>query len=203
SLGCILHELLSGQRAFKGNSLVESGHAILHDDPAPLPEGVPSSVTQIVRRCLEKDPDQRFQSARDVGFALDAVRTTSGAMPLVSGGGGGPRHRRLAVLGLATLGVLAAAVAGFIAGRRATPPAPSVEQITFRLGSVWSARFNPEGRVVFTAAWDGQPLELYARAAKSIDAQSLGLRDAALLAVSPSGELAVSLRRNERRGTLA
>jgi hypothetical protein len=202
-LGCILYELLSGRRAFKGGSVVESGHAILHDDPAPLPDGVPAPVAQVVRRCLQKESEQRFQSARDVGFALDAVRGTSGALPLVAGGAVRLGRRRFAAVGLATLGVLAAAVAGFIAGRRAAPPVPSVEQITFRLGSVSAARFNPEGRVVFSAAWDGQPLELYARAPKSIDAQPLGLRDAALLAVSPSGELAVSLRRNERRGTLA
>src|SRR5215468_10827685 len=51
SFGAILYELLSGRRAFPGGSVVESGHAILHDDPPPLPDGVPQSVAQIVRRC--------------------------------------------------------------------------------------------------------------------------------------------------------
>src|SRR5215475_1841754 len=79
SFGAILYELLSGRRAFPGASVVESGHAILHDDPPPLPDGVPQAVAQIVRRCLEKDPDQRCGSARDVGFALEAGRGSSGA----------------------------------------------------------------------------------------------------------------------------
>jgi len=70
---------------------------------------------------------------------------------------------------------------------------PSVEQITFRLGRITAGRFTPEGRVVFSAAWDGRPLEVFARAPGSPEAQSLGLRDASLLGVSGSGELAISL----------
>ena len=85
---------------------------------------------------------------------------------------------------------------------------PSVEQITFRLGRVSAGRFSPEGRVVFSAAWDGRPSELFARAPGSPEAQSLGLRDASLFGVSANGELAVSLHPSWspeawERGTLA
>ena len=71
SFGAVLYEMLSGRRAFSGSSSVETMSAILRDEPAPLsPEPVPSPLERVVRRCLEKSPEQRFQSARDLAFAL-------------------------------------------------------------------------------------------------------------------------------------
>src|SRR5215468_1010990 len=81
SLGVVLHELLSGERAFPGGSLVESGYAILNADPPPLPAAVPPSVGQIVLRCLEKDPERRVQTATDLAFALEVVRNPTAAAP--------------------------------------------------------------------------------------------------------------------------
>ena len=72
SFGLVLHETLSGKRAFSGASSVEVMHAILKDDPAELPASVPPALALIVRRCLEKEPDRRFQSAADLAFALHA-----------------------------------------------------------------------------------------------------------------------------------
>jgi serine/threonine protein kinase/Tol biopolymer transport system component len=70
SFGVVLHEMLSGKRAFSGSSSVEMMHAILKDEPAELPVSVPPELGGIVRRCLEKEPDRRFQSAADLAFAL-------------------------------------------------------------------------------------------------------------------------------------
>jgi hypothetical protein len=70
SFGVVLHEMLSGKRAFSGASSVEVMHAILKDDPAELPASVPSALALIARRCLEKEPNRRFQSAADLAFAL-------------------------------------------------------------------------------------------------------------------------------------
>ena len=75
SLGAVLHELLSGRRAFSGASAVESGYAIIHHDPEPLPPGVPPNVAQALGRCLEKDPARRFQSARDLALHLEVLRS--------------------------------------------------------------------------------------------------------------------------------
>jgi eukaryotic-like serine/threonine-protein kinase len=72
SLGVMLYELLAGHAAFRAESAVEVMHAIVHQDPAPLPETVPAGLRTIVERCLEKKPSQRFQSARDLAFALRA-----------------------------------------------------------------------------------------------------------------------------------
>ena len=70
SLGTVLYEMLAGAPAFPAKSLIESGHAILESEPPSLPESVPPSVDLLVRRCLEKEPARRFQSAADLAFDL-------------------------------------------------------------------------------------------------------------------------------------
>src|ERR1039457_5155149 len=70
SFGVVLYEMLGGKRAFAGGSSVEVMNAVLKDQPAELPASVPPALAVIVRRCLEKEPDRRFQSAADLGFAL-------------------------------------------------------------------------------------------------------------------------------------
>ena len=189
--GTILHELLSGRRSFPG-SVVESGHAILHDDPDPLPEGVPPAIARVVQRCLAKDPEQRFQSARDLAFALDALRGPTGPTPVLEGARGRRRWLgpALALLGLALLG--GAMVS--LEFRRAPPP-PRVQMLTFRRGSVLGARFAPDGKTVhYSAAWNGATPQVYSTSLDSPESRPLGFGDAQLLAVSSSGELALSLR---------
>ena len=93
SLGAVLQELLSGQRAFPGATAVDSSYAILHHDPEPLPTSTPPAVAQVVHRCLEKDPDRRFQSARDLAFHLEVLRAPTTAA-VVARGLPGPGSRR-------------------------------------------------------------------------------------------------------------
>lgn len=79
SLGCVLYEMLSGRRAFSGGSSPEVLAAILRDHPRPVAEyhsQVPPHVSAVVQRCLEKDPEQRFQSARDLAFSLRHILST-------------------------------------------------------------------------------------------------------------------------------
>ncbi len=85
SLGTVLYEMLAGAPAFPGKSFIESGHAILESEPPPLPESVPPSVDLLVRRCLEKEPARRFQSAADLAFDLGAATapTSVKARPIV------------------------------------------------------------------------------------------------------------------------
>jgi serine/threonine-protein kinase len=80
SFGCVLYEMLTGQRAFKGSSSVETMHAILKQDPpdvATSDNSFPPVLAQIVRRCLEKNREQRFQSAADLAFNLETISHTS------------------------------------------------------------------------------------------------------------------------------
>jgi eukaryotic-like serine/threonine-protein kinase len=209
SLGSVLYEVLAGHRAFGSGSVVESGYSILHAEPEPLPASVPPSVAQVVRRCLEKDSERRFQSARDLAFYLDALRSPSSASgPTLAVPA--PLARRwprwLAPLGGAAA-LIGATTGAFFVGRDRRLPTPSVELITTRLGMASAARFDPIGRVVFSAAWEGKPLELFARAPGSVEQQPLGLADSALLGISPSGELAVALHPGafggQLKGTLA
>src|SRR5215831_2480673 len=134
SLGTVLYEMLAGAPAFPARSFIESGHAILESEPPPLPEFVPPSVDLLVRRCLEKEPARRFQSAADLAFDLGAATTTTStkARPIV------PRTSlslvaRLTLIGAALALVLVLGLAAVGAHtvwlRRGGPgsPAPALE----------------------------------------------------------------------------
>ena len=76
SFGAVLYELLTGQRAFRGESAADTMSAILGEDPTEASQLNPklsSGVSRVVRRCLEKRPEQRFESARDLAFALETL----------------------------------------------------------------------------------------------------------------------------------
>jgi serine/threonine protein kinase/Tol biopolymer transport system component len=87
SFGVVLYEMLTGRRPFVGNSPIETMTAVLHADPAPLASSdraIPPALARIVTRCLEKAPDERFQSAHDLAFALDAAVSTATHEPVFS-----------------------------------------------------------------------------------------------------------------------
>jgi eukaryotic-like serine/threonine-protein kinase len=209
SLGVVLYELLSGHRAFPAKTAVERAHAILNAEPAPLPVSTPKPLVQLVRRCLEKDPERRFQSARDVAFFLDAMRESSGAPvvglpePVGAKRRGWKRLLWPLVGGLAAIGMLAVVS---IAVRDTRHPTVSIEPLTSGLGRVTAGRFRSDGRVVYSAAWEGKPLEIFATSPGEPEDHSL-VGDSALLSLSESGELAVLLRpemaNQELRGMLA
>jgi len=112
SLGTVLYEMLSGRRLFAGNTSVETMSAILNQDPPDLPPAdVPPSLERIVRRCLEKSAEERFQSARDLAFALSAL-SGSGATAVVSGSN--TRRRLLPTVAIAAAVVVVAAAAAII-----------------------------------------------------------------------------------------
>ncbi|PYX86160.1 MAG: hypothetical protein DMG68_16260, partial [Acidobacteria bacterium] len=80
SLGAVLYEMLSGKRAFQGSTPADTVSAILKEEPPEISETggkIPPALTRIVQRCLEKEPAERFQSARDLGFNLELLSTSS------------------------------------------------------------------------------------------------------------------------------
>jgi serine/threonine protein kinase len=82
SFGAILYEMLSGNRTFRGESAADTMSAILREDPPDLSitnQAVPPGLEQIVRHCLEKNPERRVHSAHDLAFELEALPETSGA----------------------------------------------------------------------------------------------------------------------------
>jgi len=195
SLGAVLHEMLGGSRAFPGQSFIESGHAILQSEPAPLPDTVPPWLDRVVRRCLEKEPARRFQSAADLAFALASpTLQTSGTGRALTAAGPRARWTRLGLLvaAVALVTGLIALTRG-LAGRHGEE-LPTFEQLTFREGAIGGARFTSGDRIVFSALFEGEPEEVFSRARASPDLQPYGLAPARLAAVSrKTGELAVLL----------
>jgi hypothetical protein len=189
ALGAVLYEMLARRRAFVGETASEIETAILREEPRELPVSdgrVPGALDRITRRCLEKRPEDRFESARDVAFALDAVAT--GASPAAGNEPRGPR-RALPLAAVLLLGL--AAGAGLLAALRRPASPPSYTQLTFRRGAVLSARFAPDGQtVVYSAAWDGQPAQVYTTRIGSRESRPLGL-EGTVLSVSSQGEVAV------------
>lgn len=198
SFGAILYEMLSGRRAFRGDSAAETMSAILKDDPPDLSattQNVSPALERVVHHCLEKNPEQRFQSARDLAFHLDALSSISSAPLPIPPLSAGPRRRRLL---LAVAGVLAAAVAAGVVWRLSTPKAEPARyrQLTFRRGTILTARFAKDGEsIVYGAAWDGEPFRVFSMQAGSPESAAVDLPPADLLSVSASGELALSLNR--------
>ena len=214
TLGSILYEMLTGRPAFSGPSSVETMSAILKEDPPEISRSqhdLPPGLERIVQHCLEKSPDERFQSARDLGFQLEALSTASGvgaaAMADEAGaraGGRGGLGRRGAMasraalfpaLVVAAIGALAAAAAYYAGRHTRAPDAPvTYNQLTFRQGSIFSARFTPDGEtVVYAAAWDGRPTALFTARPGSPESRPLDLPPSEILAISSSGELALLL----------
>ncbi len=193
SVGAILYEMLTGHRAFRGETEVDTITAVLLEDPpeADLEQsGVPASFQQIVRHCLEKEPENRFQSARDLAFSLDTLASASGAIRLKT------RPRLLAkIVPWAVAGVLLVATLLLLADRwQQNTQFPSYRRLTYEQGTLYSARFGPDFRsIVYGAAWNGKPLQLFSTIGDSLLSQPLNLTDATLLAVSRSGELALVL----------
>jgi eukaryotic-like serine/threonine-protein kinase len=105
SFGCLLYEMLSGRRAFVGKSAGETLASILRDHPpeiAVLGVALPAALERVAARCLEKNRDERFQSARDLAFHLKEVSSGS-AGTAVSSGGHGPPIESIAVLPFANV----------------------------------------------------------------------------------------------------
>src|SRR5208282_1367875 len=105
------------------------------------------------------------------------------------------------VLALAILAGLAALIFFVTHQRLARARPPALHQITFRRGTVWNARFAPDGKsVLYGAAWEGNPVEIFHSSLDSPDARPLGLAGADVLSILPNGEMAVLLRRQRGPG---
>ncbi len=206
NLGAVLFEMLTGQRPFRGSSASERLNAVLNDDPVEIPETggkFDPALARLLRRCLEKNPNERIQSAHDLGFDLEGF-----LLPYQQ-----PRRPRWKKPGM-SVAVFAAVLSliAFFAGRRlegvGSHPGPRFQRLTYRSGVITGARFASNGQsVIYSAAWDGKPVEPFMMRIGGPESRPLGLPSAGVLAVSSAGELAISLGCEfnwaECRGTLA
>jgi tRNA A-37 threonylcarbamoyl transferase component Bud32/dipeptidyl aminopeptidase/acylaminoacyl peptidase len=182
ALGAILYEMLTARRAFDGATPADRISAILNATPEELPAEVEEAapgLPALIERCLEKIAEDRFQCAHDLAYALGMIEA------------GATSSRR--------------------AGRAGEPePSNSLEgrhkfrRTTYREGTILTARFAPDGHgICYGAAWEGRPGELFWAYPGNPESRALGYPRTDILAISPSGEMAVSLRRHTLGGFIS
>ncbi|MGA7905914.1 MAG: protein kinase [Candidatus Sulfotelmatobacter sp.] len=216
SFGAVMYEMCTGKVAFAGSTSAVIFEAILNRVPTPAPQlnpGMPSDLNRIISRALQKERDLRYQTAaemraelrllkRDLDSSRVAVAASSAASSgqaavavAAPGDAVGKTHsiRGMALIACAAL-VVGVAAGWFLRGRLSPVSEPSYHQLTFRRGTIRSAYFTPNGQsVVYGASWEGAPIEIFITSPESPQSRSLNLEDAALLAISSSGEMAVSV----------
>ena len=199
AFGAVLYEMISGKRAFRRDTAAETMTAILKDDPPELSEmdyPVSPGLERIVRRCLEKQPEQRFQSAKDLAFALEALSGTtskSAANVTIAGDAGKVRWPAFvaaaAVVGLA----LGAAIAWYL--RPAPAPPPTFTRVSYHRGEVIRGRFAPDTKtVIYSAKFGAGAPDTYSIREDYPASTPVGLAGALLLAISRQGQMAVLVR---------
>ena len=190
SFGALLYQMVTGRRAFPGDNVITILAAVINQEPVPLATIAPSAPRElewVISSCLKKDPDHRIQHMVDVKIALEAAleRTESPEILAVKP----PRRRWLVPL---VIGVFAALLAGAWLSKRIFRPEPiTFQRITFRHGDVLTARFAPNGTVIYAAEWDGAEPTLFSAQPGTREARDLQLPSGNIQAVSANGELAI------------
>jgi len=215
--------MIGGKRAFRGDTAADTISSILKEEPpdfATAGRDVPPLLERIVHHCLEKDPSARFQSARDIAFALEALPSISSSAAAATAALSTPAiaasENRKRWLVPSLLGVIAVLVVSllslallFFRANTHPPPPPSYRQLTFGREFISSARFAPDQRtIIYSSAHIGTQNELFSLAPDSHAPVSLGLKDADLESISSTGEMLLiqgrrELGRNVKVGLLA
>jgi Tol biopolymer transport system component len=218
ALGAVIYEMATGHRAFDGTTQATVIAAILERHPPPiatLQPLAPPALERVVTRALAKDPEERWQTARDLLAELRWIAsvtetTPRGAVVGAHDGSPQPSRQRRGLLTTLVAAVVVSAAAILALWVQSRTPAPvSYQQLTFRRGTIRQARFAHDGRtIVYGAAWDGKPFEVFSMRPGSPESRSMEAADADLLSLSTSDELLLLLRPRatiffQRVGTLA
>ena len=218
SFGVVLYEMATGTLPFRGETSAVVTEAILNRAPTgvvKLNPKLPPKLEEVINKSLEKDPDLRCQNAAELRGdlkrlkrSLDSSRaavttepapssSSSAAIPVIASPpppSAGKSSRT--VLWLAA--VLVAVGAGLLGGKWffSTKPLdpPLYRQLTFRRGSIRSARFAPDGQtILYSAAWQGNPVDVFTARPEAPESRSMGLGRTQLMSISPTSEMAVLL----------
>jgi hypothetical protein len=215
--GAVLYETISGRRAFRRDTAAETMTAILKEDPPEFDEivnPVSPGLERIVRRCLEKKPEQRFQSAKDLAFALEALTgsTSTGSKAAATGAASAAAEKKArpwlawaigAAVGMALMGAIA-----WLWPPRVIEP-PTFSRVSYERAQIAQARFAQDGKtVVYSGRIGVGDFGTFVIREDYPESVSAGLKDAMLLAVSRTDELAILVRpqyalHREFTGTLA
>ncbi|HET7292421.1 MAG TPA: protein kinase [Vicinamibacteria bacterium] len=197
AFGVVLFEMLTARRLFTGETTSDVLAGVLKTeiDLAALPTSTPPAVHRLLRGCLERNPTNRLHDIADARIAIDDLLRGPDRDERPEAVVARPRWSRRQLIGVACAGLVVGGLAGHRAARPSGPgeaPALGFERLTFRFGHFVNARFAPDGQAVFyAAAWEGRPRELFQARPGSGGELSLGQVGADLLAVSPTGELAI------------
>ncbi len=234
AFGTVIYEMATAQMAFSGNSNGVIFEAILNRAPAPvesLNPAIPEKLNELISKSLEKEREMRYQTAAELrgdlkrikrGLESSRIRAASGsaisavsaqsAVVTPSPGAVVPKSRVWTVAGVAAaLALLAGiAVGALLLKQPVKAEFAAYHPLTFRRGIVHSARFAPDGKtVIYSAAWEGKPLDLFTTRPESPQSQQVEPKGADVLAVSASGEMLLALQSKPRdssflyAGTLA
>ena len=213
SLGIVIYEMATGRQAFPGPTSAAVFDAILNRAPVPplqLNPQIPARLQEILNKALEKDLKLRYQTASDFRVDLqrlnrESVTHASGKVavesaisePLPPPQAGKITRGKLVPL-VSAIVVLALIAGAYLEGKREGLASgispPTYHQLTFRGGTIRMARFAPDGKnIVYSAAWEGNPTELFVTRPDSPESRPFGLSKAEVLSMSREGEMAVLL----------
>jgi len=214
SFGVVLYEMATGISPFRGETSAVVTEAILNRAPTPpirLNPQLPAKLEETISNALEKDRELRCQSAAEMRANLKRLQREIGssgasvlvdkAEPATAGAAvatAGTRSRTSRSLPLFAFALLVAVAASLFAGKLlfSKPPSPPLlyRQLTFRRGSIRSARFAPDGQtILYSAAWQGNPTDVFTASPEAPESRSMGLGRTQLMSVSSAAELAVLL----------
>src|SRR5579863_283086 len=212
SLGIVLYEMSTGRPAFSGNTSAAVFDAILNrppTSPLQLNPQLPPKMAEILDKALEKDLKLRYQTASDFKVDLQrlkrqadshtSTRTAAASdksEPVPAPAAAKTGRRR--VTAIAAVVVIALIAGAYVLGKReglaASITPPTYHQLTFRGGTIRMARFAPDGKnIVYSAAWEGNPIDLFVTRPDSPESRPFGLSKAEVLSISSEGEMAVLL----------
>ena len=221
AFGSVLYEMSTGALAFPGSSTGVISEAILNRTPPPPTSAnpaLPPKLEEVIYKAIEKEREFRYQTAAELRGDLKRIKraqdTSRSGSAVISASSRtltpvaptpAPRTGALvtALAAAAIALVVGLGVGKFLLQTRAQASLPVYHPLTFRRGMVHAARFAPDGKtIIYSAAWEGKSLQLFTTRPESPESHELEPAGADVLAVSSSGEMALSLASHPKAGFL-